>query len=834
MADKSLRQLEEERRVQKEILDTILAQAKSDKERIAIKKGLEEADKETVKRYKEAVSVLKELNEQAAELKAKNKDRIDTLIAEEGRLKGLSGLQSLTVEHERRKLNMLSSMPGLNDKVRASIQKISGLNQELLQTSSEDKITRDEIKKKIDEELATLKGKRGVHSHLAKLMKDEYAIADGVSSMTEKQQKFLTKQLAVYEGIKDTIGGVLETASLLASTWGGRIGAAVMASGYAMEALGKTTRDFGGYLGGATNSATLLGTIFPNAVEAAKSLSAEMGGLNDITFQNQLNTNLMATNMGISVGEAAKLTSIYSRITDGSVETAQNLAASTKEFAKQNGIVPAQAMQDIAQNAEVFAEYGGKSAIELSKAAVQARKLGVDMSTLAKLTDSLLDFESSITNELQLSAMLGRNINLNQARGLAYEGKMGDAVKETIKQLGGVDAFNKMDVFQKREAAKLLGLSVDELSKMANNMDKLNSNGEFQKTTFETWSESLTAFSTGPLGSVLKGFGGLLIAGGQMTPLLKDMGINLGGVVKSTGQILKNFLGMVAGPVVNKLKGVGSSLAGSRVGQRLGGIKDKLMAGVGGGSPSTPPPIDPKTSAGPSKMAESFGKIKMNDVLKGAAAMVLIAGSLFILGKALQQFSSVGLKEIGMAVAGIFLLTGAMFLLGSIFTGPQAALILTAAAGMFLIAAAVGALGFGINQLASGFKTFGEIAPILGGLITMAGGIFILSGAFTALAGSLALLGIAGIAALPTLLGLSIAGAGLGMLFSVFGGGKSSETTAVESESVSEYETQMLSKMDLLIEAVKTHRDVFMDGQKVTSVVEKYVERKTKNEFGFQ
>jgi hypothetical protein len=210
------------------------------------------------------------------------------------------------------------------------------------------------------------------------------------------------------------------------------------------------------------------------------------------------------------------------------------------------------------------------------------------------------------------------------------------------------------------------------------------------------------------------------------------------------------------------------------------------------------------------------------------------AGSLFILGKALQQFSSVGLKEIGMAVLGIGILTAAMFGLGMLFSGPQAALILTAAAGMFLIGAAVAALGFGINQLASGFKTFGEIAPILGGLVTMAGGIFLLSGAFTALAGSLALLGIAGIAALPALMGLSIAGAGLGMLFGAFGGGESSETSAIEEGSVSEYETQMLSKMDLLIQAVTTNRDVYMDGTKVTSVVEKFIERNTKNEFGVQ
>ena len=83
-------------------------------------------------------------------------------------------------------------------------------------------------------------------------------------------------------------------------------------------------------------------------------------------------------------------------------------------------------------------------------AAVSAAKLGVSMSTLEGISDNLLDFESSITKELELSAMLGRNINLNRARALAYQGELGAATKETLKQLGGVDAFNRMDVFQKK------------------------------------------------------------------------------------------------------------------------------------------------------------------------------------------------------------------------------------------------------------------------------------------------------------------------------------------------------------------------------------------------
>lgn len=843
MADKTLRQLEEERRIQKEILDTILAQAKSDKERIAIKKGLADADQETVKRYKEAVSVLKELNEQAAELKSKNKERIDYLISEESRLKGLSGLQSLTIEHERKKIGMLAATPGLNDKIRASIQTISGLNQELLATSLEDVVTRAEIKKKIDEELVTLKGKRGVHGQLAKLMRQEYEIADGVSSMTEKQQQFLTKQLAVYDGIKDTIGVVLETASLLTSTVGGVLGSAIIGTGYAMEALGKTTRDFGGYLGGATVSATALGTIFPNAAEAAKSLSSEMGGLTDVTFQNQLNTNLMSENMGISVAEAAKLTSIFARVSDGSIQTAQNLAESTKEFAKQNGVAPSAVMADIANNAERFAEYGPDAALGLRMAGVQAAKLGVTMDTLGKVTDSLLDFETSITSELELSAMLGRNINLNRARGLAYEGKMGDAVKETINQLGGIASFNKMDLFQKREAAKMLGLSVDELSKMANNMDKINSMGEIQGDTFDSINQSLTAFSTSGLGGILQKLGGFAL----ITPLLKDMGLNIGGMVKNSFILLKNLLGMVATPILTGLKTLGSTLLpsvgtggiGSTVSAKLKSVKDRLFSGIG--TTTSVPTVAPQPNV--TTQAGGISKINAKSLLQGAAALVVAAGAMFVFAKSIQELEKIKdytrvATGMGLMVIAIGLFAVAASAIGRFASGMVEGLLVIAAISgvIYILANAFNIFAQGMQILTDSFVTFTNIIPTfvtnIQPLISLAGGLFLLSAAFTSLGASLAVLGTMGAISLPVLTGLAAAGVGIGYLINAVSGDSNDGKETISNEKISDYEVQMLSKMDILIDAVIKTKDVYLDGEKVTKVIEKYVDRSTRNEYG--
>ena len=664
-----------------------------------------------------------------------------------------------------------------------------------------------------------------------KSVNEQIKVTSGLTAEELEQYKELTAEADKMKERFNAVGNQLQAALKKPSL---AIGLIIRGLGSVVSKVGETTREFGGFVGGltgATGQTALLSIAFKDASSVTKELANQFGGVEGTSFRTRLNTNLMAVNMGISGESAARLVGTLARTGDMTAQQAMDLAESTKQFAKQQGVIPSQAMEDIAQNTELFASYGAEATQELAKSAVQAAKLGVSMSTLGKVTDGLLDFESSITKELELSAMLGRNINLNRARGLAFEGKTGAAVKETIKQLGGAAAFEKMNVIQRRQAAEALGLSVDELDKMAKNMDKLNDNGSMQLSTFETMQQSLTAITTGPLGSMVKSLGTGVIVLGQMNFGLKSMGTSVGKIAGG----MKNFVVNSAKGLANIIKmgaqkifkgGAGGGML-KGLGERLGGFgskaKDKISGLFKGKGPSTPPPLP--SGDGPGKglgsITGAFSKIKMTDVVKGAAAMVLIAASLFILGKALQQFSSVGLGEIGMAVLGLGVLTAAMFGLGMLFTGPQAILILNAAAGMFLIGAAVAALGFGINQLSSGFKTFGEIAPILGSLVSMVGGIFMLSAAFTALAGSLGLLGMMGIAALPTLLGLGVAGAGLGLLFGAFNGGGSSKSEEKEDEdTISVYQELVIQGLTAVKEAIDNkNMNVYLDGKLLNDFV---------------
>ena len=408
-SDEQLKILQQQRKEQKALLDEMLA-GKTAEERMLVKQD---------KLYKGIISKLKEINEQVKEARQEVGIQVDALIQQESKLKGLSGLQANLVDLDRTRLNLQQSLGGDQQE---ALNVIADLNKDILGLSAEDSIAQELLQKQRDEKIASTIKELGLSEELIKNIQEQSDIADNTASLSEKQQKFLNKQLEVYEGIKDTIGGIFETASLLTSTVGGKLGAALIGAGYAGKKLLDTSYQLGGSLLDTSNIATtLFGTVFEDAVGTTKNLSKEFGGLSDVSLKTQFRTNVIAKNLGIGAGEAASLTGQFARLNDGSAETAQNLIQSTKNLAQQNGLVPADVMADVANSAEEFALFGKEGGTNIAEAAIAAGKLGVSMGQISGIADNLLDFESSINAELELGAMLGKNINLDRARALAME-----------------------------------------------------------------------------------------------------------------------------------------------------------------------------------------------------------------------------------------------------------------------------------------------------------------------------------------------------------------------------------------------------------------------------
>jgi hypothetical protein len=771
--------------------------------------GLERNAIKASKAYKDQVIILKEGNEQIRERLNLQKQSVDALVQQEGKLKGLTGLQASLVDLDRKRIALQDTIDGSYSDTHDALNSIASLNQELLSLSSEDVIAKRHIEDSISNQLYDLIGMEGITDEIVQNLDAQFQRAAGIASLTERQQNLLNKQHQILDGIRDTIQGTIETTITLYGNLQGALGGVVTGMGFVVDKIGQANRELGTTLfqtDGVARKAGILSFIFEDAVGTAKNLSSELGSTDRATFGLQTNVGLMAMNMGISNSEAATLVGSFSRLNGNSTDVASDMIATSREFAKQNNIIPSQLMGDLAASAEEFALFGKQGGKNILEAAGYAAKLGVNMKTLSGISRGLLDFESSITKELELGAMLGRNVNLNRARALAYEGKIKESVKETLNALGGVDAFNRMDVFQREQTADLLGISVAELEKMVKYQEQAGTLGGVINEKFSQLGEFIDGGLNKYLGTSLKSLGGMITASAQVGADFAQMGLNVSGMAQKIPGIKKLFGGASAAVPSN---GIPFTSAANQ------------MNPVQNGPMPNP--------AGKGGIMQSMGKINMSAVLKGAAAMVLVAGSVYILGKALQEFKSVGLGEVGVAAAGMLLLGAAMAGLGAIMMSPIGAGVLIGAASMLVIAGAIWVLGKAIQEMANGFSMLSGLSDQLIGLISIIPGMIALAGAFSLLGASLGVMAIGGIAALPVMLGLGAVGAGLGFLFNAFG--DEEETGAIEQGSLSEYNTQMLSKMDELIQVTKAAKDVYLDREKVTGLVVSTSEKNSVNKF---
>ncbi len=106
----------------------------------------------------------------------------------------------------------------------------------------------------------------------------------------------------------------------------------------------------------------------------------------------------------------------------------------------------------------------GGSADALARSAAQARQFGLSLEQTEKIAGSLLDFEQSISSELEAELLTGKDLNLEQARLLALNGDTAAAAAEIAKQVGTSADFSRMNVIQQEAIAKAAGLTRDELA----------------------------------------------------------------------------------------------------------------------------------------------------------------------------------------------------------------------------------------------------------------------------------------------------------------------------------------------------------------------------------
>jgi len=107
----------------------------------------------------------------------------------------------------------------------------------------------------------------------------------------------------------------------------------------------------------------------------------------------------------------------------------------------------------------------GKNPGLLAHAAATAKSLGLEMSQIESISNSLLDFQSSIENELSAELLTGKQLNLETARYAALTGDVATVASEVAAQLGSAAEFGEMNRIQQEAIAKSVGMGREDLAK---------------------------------------------------------------------------------------------------------------------------------------------------------------------------------------------------------------------------------------------------------------------------------------------------------------------------------------------------------------------------------
>ena len=169
-------------------------------------------------------------------------------------------------------------------------------------------------------------------------------------------------------------------------------------------------------------------------------------------------------NFGVAVEDQTKLNHLFQSSAHLTQEQAQYMIGSVVAAADLANVAPTKVIADMAENSEAMYNYFHGSVEEMGAAAVQAAKMGTSISQMTGMADKLLNFETSLTDELHAGAILGKNFNLSIARSAAAAGDLGGMYEAVVDAVGQQKDITKMTKFEQDAIVQATGMQISELA----------------------------------------------------------------------------------------------------------------------------------------------------------------------------------------------------------------------------------------------------------------------------------------------------------------------------------------------------------------------------------
>ena len=232
------------------------------------------------------------------------------------------------------------------------------------------------------------------------------------------------------------------------------------------KALGKDSYTYRQNLASAARSSSNLNVTTENLVEAFNEISQSTGYTYEYTT-DQLETQIKLTKqVGLQADEAAQIQR-YSVLNNQTSEKTYSSFVKGLVSARNQLRVGIDFKATLAEAVKVSGQLAanlGYNPERIAKAIVTAKAFGMTLDQVAKSGEALLNWESSIDNELKAELLTGKQLNLEKARYAALTGDQVTLAEELANQVGSAADFTKMNVLQQKALAESVGMTADELS----------------------------------------------------------------------------------------------------------------------------------------------------------------------------------------------------------------------------------------------------------------------------------------------------------------------------------------------------------------------------------
>jgi len=371
-----------------------------------------------------------------------------------------------------------------NENLQIAEKSLSSLQKQLLYSKAQSKELKKQNNERKDEEkyLNEVKNTTGVIGALMAGMKEIPFLKDlpGVSTALEDVRKEIIR-IKVEEG--RTVGkteamgmafkniGKSMKENLLDPTV--LVSAAVGLIVKGFTSLNQAQTDFGretGRTASRWDATSTSVTTLSDYIKTATNLTKQLGFQADLIFTSKTlqEATEMVELMGMSSEEAGKL-AMLSKLNGTELKKANESVIKTAgNFNKTNrtAISQKQILSDVANTSNVIAVNLGGNASKIAQANLEARRFGLSLEKADQIASSLLDFESSISAEIEAELLTGKDLNLEKARLLALNGETAELTKEIGQNQDIISAYTSGNRLQQEAIAKSVGLQREDIAKM--------------------------------------------------------------------------------------------------------------------------------------------------------------------------------------------------------------------------------------------------------------------------------------------------------------------------------------------------------------------------------